>query len=76
MCLAIPARIVELDGAEALVEVGGAQRRCNVAFVADPKLGDYVLLHAGFAIQKWSEDDLRQYNEIMGELSALDEGGD
>ena len=76
MCLAIPAEIVQLEGDEAVVEVSGARRRCNVAFIDDPKLGDYVLLHAGFAIRKWSEEDLREWREIMGEIRALESGGD
>jgi len=70
MCLAVPAKIVELDGERAVVEIGGVRREANVAFIADAAIGDYVLLHAGFAIQKWTEDDVREYAEIMGELEG------
>ena len=66
MCLAIPAKIVEINGPEAVVEVGGVRRRCNVAFIDHPVLGDHVLVHAGFAIRKWCEADLKEYGEIMG----------
>ena len=68
MCLAVPAKIVELDGHDAVVEVEGVRRRSNTAFVPDAGVGDYVLLHAGFAIRKWSEDDVREYREIMAEM--------
>ena len=56
----------------------GVRRTAVVSFVKDPQIGDYVLLHAGFAIRKWSEEDVREYNEIMqvvnrpdGPLSAV-----
>ena len=71
MCLAIPAIIVAVDGEEAVVEVSGVRLRSNVSFISDAKVGDCVLLHAGFAIRKWSEQDLRQYNEIMKGMSLV-----
>ena len=68
MCLAVPVMIVELDGEIAVVEVDGVRRAANVAFIRDPRVGDYVLLHAGFAITKWSEADVKEYRAIMGEM--------
>ena len=65
MCLAIPAKIIELNGEEATVEMDGVRRMAVVSFIKDPQIGDYVLLHAGFAIRKWSEQDVREYNEIV-----------
>ena len=64
MCLAIPAKIVELNGENAVVEVQGVRRDAIVTFIANPQIGDYVLLHAGFAIRKWSEQDVHEFNEI------------
>ena len=72
MCLAIPAKIVELNGADAVLDIRGVRREGNVAFIPDAKIGDYVLLHAGFAIQKWSEEDVREFDEIMNEMEATD----
>lgn len=72
MCLAVPAKIIELDGENAVVEVGGVWRKSNVSLIRDPRIGDYVLLHAGFAIDKWSEADVREYNEIMNEILSTD----
>jgi len=65
MCLAIPAKIIAINGEEAVVEIDGVRRTAVVSFVKDPQIGDYVLLHAGFAICKWSEDDVREYNTIL-----------
>ena len=65
MCLAVPGRIVELSGQAAVVDLGGVRRAASVAFIDDPKIGDYVLLHAGFAIEKWTDADVREYEEIL-----------
>jgi hydrogenase expression/formation protein HypC len=73
MCLAVPSRIVELRGDLAVVEIGGVRREANVSFIESPTVGDFVLLHAGFAIEKWSEEDVREYNEIIREALSLDE---
>lgn len=72
MCLAVPGKIVELTGDNALVEIEGIRREANTAFIEDARVGDYVLLHAGFAIEKWSEDDVREYREIVREALARD----
>ncbi|MFC1497992.1 HypC/HybG/HupF family hydrogenase formation chaperone [Verrucomicrobiota bacterium] len=73
MCLAVPVQIVEIDGDIAVVDIGGVRRRSNVSFITDAKVGDFVLLHAGFAIHKWTDDDVREYNRIMGETESDDD---
>lgn len=65
MCLAVPAKIVELNGVQAVVDLNGVRREANVAFIEEPEVGDYVLLHAGFAIRKWTEEGVQEYNAIM-----------
>ena len=70
MCLAVPATIVELNGDVAVVEVNGVRRSAVVAYLEAPTVGDTVLVHAGFAIRKWSESDLQEYQTIMAELMA------
>ena len=72
MCLAIPAKIVELEGDNAVFETNGVRRPCNVSFIHEPKIGEWVLVHAGFAIQKWSEEDLQEFNAITEEMQKLD----
>ncbi len=53
MCLAIPARVIEmLPGEMARVEVGGVRKECSLALVDDVGIGDYVVLHVGYAIQR------------------------
>ncbi len=70
MCLAIPGRIVEIAGDRAKVQYGeGVTNTANVSLV-DVKLGDYVLVHAGFAIQVLSEKEAMEtialWNEMLG----------
>lgn len=56
MCLAIPSRIIEKDQFRAVVDVYGARREINLMLMAeDVEIGDYVLVHAGFALQKIDE---------------------
>lgn len=52
MCLAIPVRIISVNGTSAEVDANGVKRAADVRFIDNPKAGDYVLLHAGFAIEK------------------------
>jgi len=69
MCLAIPARVVNVDGSNAKVDFGeGVLRDVNIALV-EAKVGDYVLVHAGYAIQTMDKDEaietLRLWKEII-----------
>ncbi len=69
MCLAIPARVVTVDGEKAQVDFGeGVLRDVNVTLV-DAKVGEYVLVHAGYAIQKMDEAEAKEtlalWNEIL-----------
>jgi hydrogenase expression/formation protein HypC len=67
MCLAIPAKIVRIDGSHAKVDYGGALREANISLV-DAKVGDWVIVHAGFAIQVLSEEDARKTLELWEEI--------
>jgi len=71
MCLAVPAEVLSLNGNLAKVSVEGAVREVNVSLVDDVTVGDYVLVHAGFALQRWTREDYLEWKEIM---SALPDG--
>ena len=75
MCLAVPLRIKELDGTDAVVERDGVSRRVKVNFIREPKVGDYVMVHAGFAIEKvnekQAEEDLEAFRELEEVLKAI-----
>ena len=65
MCLAVPCEVVELDGRTALVSVEGALREVDVSLVDGVSVGSYVLVHAGFAIECWGEQDLLEWKAML-----------
>ena len=72
MCLAVPLKITEVNGKEAVAESMGMRRTIRVDFIEDPKPGDYVIVHAGFAIERLpeeqAEDDLSAWEEVTEAL--------
>jgi len=83
MCLAVPGRIVSIEGDDPLLRCGrvdfsGAVKLVNLAFVPEAQVGDYVLVHVGFAISTVDEAEARlvfQYLKEMGDLADIEEGG-
>lgn len=71
MCLSVPARIVRIDGQIADVSVGGAVFKAGLQMVENVRTGDYILLHAGFAIQKISEEDAIISINLLKELEDI-----
>ncbi len=69
MCLAIPMRVVKIDGDEAVVETKGLRRSVNVSLIDNLKAGDYVIVHAGFAIEKIKELEARHTLEVLEEIA-------
>jgi hydrogenase expression/formation protein HypC len=69
MCLGIPMRIVEISGEVARAEVGGLQREISVALLEDVKVGQYVIVHAGFAIERLDEKDAMATLRLLDELA-------
>ena len=71
MCYAIPARIKGIEGDYATVDYGGVIKKVQITLIDDPSRGDYVLVHAGFAIQKLdtrsAEDSLRLIQNFIKE---------
>ncbi|OYD16678.1 hypothetical protein CH330_02140 [candidate division WOR-3 bacterium JGI_Cruoil_03_51_56] len=74
MCLGIPVRIVELNRDTAIGEVGGVQREISVMMTPDAKVGDYVIVHAGFAIQIVDQEEAKENLRILEQMArAVDE---
>ncbi len=72
MCLAVPSKIIEMNGGVAKVDVGGVVREASLMLLDDAKIGDYVIVHAGFAISKVDEEAALQTLEDMRTLLAAD----
>ena len=73
MCLAIPARVVEVNGDQALIEVQGVRHAASLALIEEVQVGDYVLLHAGFALRKWTAQEAREQESLLQEVFAAAE---
>ncbi len=74
MCLAIPARIEALlDDQMARVSAGGVTREVSLALIESPQVGEYVLLHVGYALHKISEEEAAATLAMMAEAGLLDE---
>ncbi|MBN2406966.1 MAG: HypC/HybG/HupF family hydrogenase formation chaperone [Elusimicrobia bacterium] len=71
MCLAVPLKITEVNGRSGKGEISGVAREVDLGFLEDVKPGDYVLLHAGFAIQKVSEEEALKTLRAFEELGSL-----
>ncbi|MEJ2155363.1 MAG: HypC/HybG/HupF family hydrogenase formation chaperone [Desulfobacteraceae bacterium] len=65
MCLAIPSKITQIDNEMATIDVDGVQRSASLLLLSDARVGDYVIVHAGFAIQKIDEDAARETLQLL-----------
>jgi hydrogenase expression/formation protein HypC len=72
MCLSVPARVIKIDGLMADVSIGGAIFKAGLHMVNDVRVGDYILLHAGFAIQKISETEAFETLNLFKEMNDLE----
>lgn len=75
MCLAVPAKVIEMSPGDPLtrtgkVDFGGVIKEINLAFTPEADIGDYVLVHVGFAISVLDETEAQK---VLNELAALDE---
>jgi hydrogenase expression/formation protein HypC len=72
MCLAIPVRVVELLGASAaIVDLGGIRKEISLALVDDVRVGDYVILHVGYALSKLDPEEAERTLALFAEISAV-----
>ncbi len=72
MCLAVPLQLVEINGNSAVGEAMGMKRQIRVDFIENPQIGDFVIVHAGFAIERLPEqqamEDLAAWKEVQNAL--------
>ncbi|MBR1814703.1 MAG: HypC/HybG/HupF family hydrogenase formation chaperone [Lachnospiraceae bacterium] len=76
MCLAVPLKVVEKNGSDAVAEVDGIKRKVRLDFVPEACPGDYVMVHAGFAIErldpKQAEENLAAIREVADAVAGLE----
>ena len=71
MCLAIPSKIVKIENNVATIDVDGVRRKASLLLVENPEVGDYVIVHAGFAINKINEEDALESLNLIREAVSL-----
>jgi hydrogenase expression/formation protein HypC len=76
MCLAIPSKIIRIDGDMGTVDVDGIKRDVSLLMIEDPRIGEYVIVHAGFAIHKIDETVAMESLQILKETLAFVEKDD
>jgi hydrogenase expression/formation protein HypC len=75
MCLAVPGRLARVEGDVGFVEFAGAERRIGLMLLPDARVGDYVLVHAGYAIQRMDEAEATETLRLLDEAFGGGEGG-
>jgi hydrogenase expression/formation protein HypC len=74
MCLALPARVVDvLPNAEGVIDVGGVRKRISLELVSDVVPGDYVIVHVGYALQRLDPDEAARTLALFAEAGAADD---
>jgi len=72
MCLAIPTLIKSIDGQMAEVEIGGVRRQISLALTPEAQIGDYVIVHTGFAISVLDEQEAQETLALFAEMADLE----
>ena len=69
MCLAVPSKIVEVNGDTGIVDVEGVKKEIALHLIEEPRVGDYVIVHAGFAINKIDENEALETLKVLREIA-------
>ncbi len=78
MCLAVPGKIVSISGEDPLertgrIDFGGILKEASLAYVPEARIGDYVIVHVGFALSRVDEDEAKKVFEYLRDMESLDE---
>ncbi len=69
MCLGVPGKLVKIIGTKGIVSFGGAKREVDLSLIEKPIIGEYVIVHAGFAIEKLDEFEAKETIRLLREIS-------
>ena len=68
MCLAVPMKVVQINGEFGIAELGGLRRKVNLQLLPQIKVGDYIIVHAGFGIEKLDTEEAEETLRIINEI--------
>ena len=69
MCLAIPAKVLKIENNLAQVDMAGMKRQADIRMISNLRVGEYVLIHAGFAIEKIGEKEAEETLQLLREMA-------
>jgi len=75
MCLAMPMQLMEIKDENGVVELGNIRRKVNLALVSDAETGDYVIVHAGFAISRLDREEAQRTIQLIEQMMETSEHG-
>ena len=73
MCLAVPMKVISLKDGTGIAEMSGVKKEISFMMLPEAKLGDYVIVHAGFAIQKLNEEEAQKTLALFREMATLED---
>lgn len=74
MCLAVPAKVVEIsEGDQAIVDLGGVRKDVSLALVEDVRVGDYVIIHVGYALTRLDPEEAEKTLALMAEAGLMEQ---
>jgi len=76
MCLAVPVKVVSIEGDQAEVDIGGVGRKVSIALTPEAKVGDYVLLHTGYALNVLDEEEAQETLSLLKRMVEAGAGGE
>ncbi len=71
MCLAIPMKLIKIEGNKGIVELSGVKKEISLDLLGKVEIGDYLIIHAGFAIEKLNEEEAKKTLEIREEIAEV-----
>ena len=73
MCLAVPMKVISLEGGIGIAEMSGVKKKISFMMLPEAEVGDYVIVHAGFAIQKLNEEEAQKTLDLFREMARLED---
>ena len=73
MCLAVPMKVISLKEGTGIAEMSGVRKEISFMMLPEAQIGDYVIVHAGFAIQKLNEEEAQKTLDLFREMAALED---
>lgn len=72
MCLAVPMKLIEIEGDKGIVELSGVKKEVSLRLLKEVKKGDYLIIHAGFAIERMDEEEAQETLKIWEEIDRIE----